>query len=120
MFFLVVCMYVYIYILDILVATKEDVDRNESEDSEKIRMSTMDNNDDINQSKRKIYDRLRSTYESFSDFHNDWSQKTAKEKSKLRNEINTQTLLGQATELPVGESNLKNLTRGTFLIARIL
>ena len=112
-------------VLDILVGTKEDIGSNETKENMKNRKSPIDNTDPLNdddtsESKRKIYRRLKSTYESFSDFHDDFSQKTAKEKSKLRDEINTQTLLGQATELPEGKSYLQNLTRGTFLIARVL
>ena len=66
------------------------------------------------------FSQLKSYYDGFSDFIDDWNEKSPEEKTRLRDEINTKTLLDQAEELPPEESSLRKLTRGTFLIARVL
>ena len=85
-------------------------------------MFTSEDDNEENQTNmdEDIYDKLKSSYENFSTFYNDWSDMTVKEKAKVRDNINFRTLMSQATELPEGVEYLKNLTRGTFFIGRVL
>ena len=66
------------------------------------------------------YTRLRSFYETFEEFIEDWNGKTPKEKSILRDEINTKTMINQSKELQPELSSFHRMTRGTFLIIRVL
>jgi len=66
------------------------------------------------------FDKLKSKYEGFSDFLEDWKRKSPEERAELRDEINTKTLIEQSEELTLDEDGLTKLERGNFLIARVL
>ena len=61
-----------------------------------------------------------TSFKSFEDFLEEWKLRSTEERCHIRDEINSKTLLDQLIELAPEENSFRRLTRGSFLIARVL